>query len=82
MLHSTQPAWLLLLLVVASSCQPTEAIRCDQEPPTAEGRLRKKLFCEFDQMQMPLSGAQPLEVSVRVQVKDLDVVSFGSTKTN
>lgn len=62
----------LLLLVARLS----DAIRCDLQPPTSEGRLRKQLFCKFDQLQMPVpGGSQLLNVSARVQVKDFYVVS-------
>lgn len=46
-----------------------EAVECSIEPKNNEGRLRQKLFCEYDRENRPTLTDRPITIRIKMIVK-------------
>lgn len=59
----------LLNLILETGTGTETAIDCNIEPRTTEGRLKKRLFCNYDRNSRPSAGTGPTVLKVKLIVK-------------
>lgn len=54
---------------------------CSIEPKTTEGRLKKRLFCNYDQTSRPSAGTGPIVLKIKLIVKGFNFVDYENKLT-
>lgn len=62
-------------------CIEVDAVDCNSEPKTNEGRLRKKLFCGYDKSSRPTLNDGTIMIKVKMIIKGFDFDDFGGKLT-
>lgn len=58
-----------------------DAVDCNAEPKTTEGRLRKKLLCGYDKSSRPTLNEGPIMIKMKMIIKGFDFDDYGGKLT-